>query len=264
MAAEMSFLDHLESLRWHLIRVLAVTFALAIMAFVYKEILFHDIILAPTRADFFTYRQLCTLGQRFGIEVFCMEELPFILQSRRMTGQFTMHIGASLVAGVVVAFPYVFWEVWRFIRPGLHVREQGVLRATTAIVSLLFFIGVLFGYFVLVPVAVQFLGGYRVDPSVLNEFDVVSYVSTVVLLVLFSGLAFELPIVMYFLARVGLVGVVTLRKWRRYAVVVILALSAMITPPDPFSQLLVSLPLFLLYECGIWVAKWVATQPRAH
>ncbi len=262
MATEMNFLEHLEVLRWHLIRILIAVVCVAIGAFVYKDIIFHQIILAPTRGDFFTYHQLCIWGRKLGIDTFCIETLPFILQSRRLTGQFTIHVVASLVSGIVGTFPYVFWELWRFVRPGLRSQERGVVQFTTGIVSSLFFIGILFGYFVLVPVAVQFLGSYQVDPSVLNEFDIISYVSTVVLLVLFSGLAFELPVVVYFLATVGLVSAALLRSWRRHAIVVILILSAMITPPDPFSQLLIAVPLFVLYQCGIWVAKGVEKKKR--
>ena len=174
-----------------------------------------------------------------------------------MSGQFTMHIGAAAVAGLVVAFPYVFWEMWRFVRPALQRSERGFFRATTLVVSLLFFVGVAFGYYILVPVSVQFLANYQIDESVVNQFDIVSYVSTVLLLVLCSGLVFQLPLVVYFLTRAGLLSVAWLRHYRRHALVVTFVLAAMITPPDPFSQMLVALPLVLLYFFSIFIAKLV-------
>ena len=263
MGQEMTFLEHLEALRWHLWRALVAILLGALVAFLSKRLLFHEIILAPTRVDFFTYRQFCFLGERLlSIKAFCLESFPFILQSRRMAGQFTMHVTASLGAGIISVFPYVFWEIWRFIRPGLLPKEQNILRLTTGVVSVLFFAGVLFGYFILVPISVQFLGHYSVDRSVLNEFDIVSYVSTVVMLVLFSGLAFQLPVVIFFLTKIGFLTSALLRAWRRYAWVVILIISAMITPPDPFSQLFIAFPLLLLYECGIWVSRGVERREQ--
>ena len=255
---EMSFLEHLEALRWHVIRSLVVVAICAVGAFIGKHILFHVVLLAPTRPDFFTYTALCQLGEIFSIDTFCMKEMSFVLQSRKMTGQLTMHIGAAGVAGVVVAFPYVFWELWRFIRPALRAKEQGLVSSTTLVVSLLFFLGVSFGYFILVPVAIHFLAGYQIDDSIINQFDIISYVSTVLLLVLSSGLVFQWPLLVYFVVRTGLVSTRQIRQYRRHALVAAFILSALITPPDPFSQLLMALPLMILYEVGLWVARFVA------
>lgn len=254
---EMSFLEHLEVLRWHLIRALIAILFCAVVAFVSKYVLFHLIIFAPARADFPTYLWLCKLGEWMHIRVFCVEEMPFLLQSRRVGGQLTMHIGAAAVAGLIIAFPYVFWELWRFIRPALHVVERSQFRSTTCVVSLLFFTGVAFGYYILVPVALQFLGNYQIDSSVVNQFDIISYVSTVLLLVLCAGLVFQLPLLVYFLTRAGVLSTEWLIRYKRHALVFVFVLSALITPPDPFSQVLFALPLMLLYFFSIFVAKLV-------
>ena len=195
---EMSFIDHLEELRWHIIRSLLAIIVFAIIAFVSKEIVFGIILLGPSKSDFWTYQALCNLGQQIGVSAFCIDELPFIIQSRQMAGQFMMHISSSFVIGIIFAFPYAFWEFWRFISPGLYVNEKKAARGATFYVSLLFFIGVMFGYFILTPISINFLANYQIDPSILNEFDIISYVSTITTLVLASGMLFQLPMVIYF------------------------------------------------------------------
>ena len=260
---DMPFLEHLEHLRWHLIRVLVAIAVCAVLSFLAKHLLFHVLILAPTRADFPTYVWLCKLGEIVRIDAFCIQKMPFLLQSRKMSGQFTMHVGAAFVAGLVLSFPYVFWEIWRFVRPALRSAEKGLLRATTFFVSLLFFTGITFGYYILAPVAIQFLANYHVDKSVINQFDIVSYVSTVLLLVLSSGLVFQLPLVVYFLTRAGVLSSSWLRYYKRHALVAVFVLAAMITPPDPFSQALVALPLMVLYFFSIFVAQIVERRKKS-
>ena len=259
---DMPFLEHLEALRWHLIRALVAIAVCAVGAFLAKHLLFHTLILGPTRPDFPTYLWLCKLGELIRVDAFCIEQMPFSLQSRKMIGQFTMHVGAALVAGVVLAFPYVFWEIWHFVRPALRVKERRLMYGTTFFVSLLFFTGVTFGYYVLVPVAVQFLSNYQVDESVLNQFDIVSYVSTILLLVLASGLVFQLPLLVYFLTKAELLSSAWLKHYRRHALVAVFVLAAMITPPDPFSQALLALPLMLLYFFSIFVA-WIVERRQS-
>ena len=254
---EMSFLEHLESLRWHLIRALIAILLSAVLAFMGKYVLFHLILLAPTRTDFLTYQWLCSLGKSVEIEAFCIDQMPFVLQSRRVSGQFTMHVAAAAVAGFVLSFPYVFWELWRFIKPALKASEEALIRSTTLFVSLLFFTGILFGYYILVPISIHFLANYQIDPSVVNQFDIISYVSTVLVLVLCSGLVFQLPLVVYFLTKGGWITASMLLYYKRHAILLMLLLSAMITPPDPFSQVLVALPLVLLYFFSIFVARLV-------
>lgn len=252
---EMSFIDHLEELRWHLVRSVASVLVFSVAAFVSKGFIFGVLILGPSKTDFWSYRMLCKLSEVVGIDALCINELPFIIQSRQLTGQFTMHITSSLVVGLICAFPYAFWEIWRFVAPGLYSHERNLTRGATFFVSVLFMIGVLFGYFIVTPVSVYFLANYQLDPSILNEFDIISYVSTVVTLVLSSGLIFQLPIVMYFLTKAGIVTPEFLITYRRHAIVVIFIVGAVITPPDPFSQMLVSLPIVGLYEVSIYISK---------
>lgn len=255
--SDMSFLDHLEELRWHLIRSLIAIVLLAVLAFVSKEIVFGRIILGPSKTDFLTYQWLCQLADLIGSEALCIKELPFIIQSRQMTGQFSMHLTSSFVIGLIVAFPYAFWEIWRFIKPGLYPTERKAARGATFYVSLLFTLGILFGYFVVAPISVNFLANYQIDASILNEFDIISYVSTVTTLVLACGVLFQLPIVVFFMTRAGLVTSQLLKAYRKHAIVVILVLGAMLTPPDPISQILIAVPLVLLYQVGIAIAKRV-------
>lgn len=255
---EMSFLDHLEAFRWHIVRSFAAIVLFSIIAFASKEFVFGTLILGPSRPDFWFYEMACKFGQAVANSTgFCIDELPFIIQSRKMTGQFSMHITSSIVVGLIVSFPYFFWEMWRFISPALYSKEKQYSRGATFFVTLLFMSGVLFGYYIVTPISVNFLANYQVDPSVLNEFDITSYVSTVTMLVLACGLMFQLPMVIYFMTKAGILNPEILRKFRRHSIVVILILGALITPPDPISQLLISLPLMLLYEISIYIATIV-------
>lgn len=252
---EMSFLDHLEELRWHIIRSLISIMVFAIAAFLAKKIVFHGIILAPSRTDFWTYRILCKVSELINTSALCIEELPFIIQSRQMTGQFTMHLTSSFVIGLILAFPYAFWEMWRFISPGLYSKEKKIARGSVFFVSLLFGIGILFGYFIVSPISINFLSNYQLDPSISNEFDIISYVSTLTMLVLACGLMFQLPIIVYFLTKAGIVTPGFMRTYRKHAIIVILVISAIITPPDIVSQILIALPLIVLYEISIFISK---------
>ena len=254
---EMSFLDHLEELRWHLIRSLIAIMVFAVAAFLSKDLVFHTIILGPSRLDFWTYELLCKFSVMLNTPALCIEELPFIIQSRKMTGQFSMHITSSFVIGIICAFPYAFWEIWRFVKPGLYPRERKAARGATFYVSLLFLLGVGFGYFIVTPVSVNFLANYQLDPTILNEFDIISYVSTVITLILGCGILFQLPIIVYFLTRAGIVTPELLVQYRRHAIIVILVLGAMLTPPDPFSQILVAIPLLGLYQVSIFISRRV-------
>ena len=259
---EMSFLDHLEELRWHLIRSLTAIFVFAIAAFVSKGIIFGEIILGPSKPSFWTYRMLCNLSEILNSDALCISELPFIIQSRQMTGQFSMHITSSFVIGLICAFPYAFWEIWRFVKPGLYDKERKAATGATFYVSLLFFMGVFFGYFVVTPISINFLSNYQIDPSILNEFDIISYVSTVTTLVLACALLFQLPIVVYFATKAGLVSSSLLKTYRKHSIIVILMLSAVLTPPDPFSQVLIAIPLGLLYQLSILIAIKLEKKER--
>lgn len=259
---QMPFLEHLEELRWHIIRSLAAIIAFAIIAFLAKRFVFHTIILGPSRPDFWTYRMLCKLSERINAPALCIKHLPFTLQSRQMTGQFTMHLTASLMIGLIGAFPYTFWELWRFIKPGLYASEKSVFYGTTFIVSCFFLLGVLFGYYIIVPLAINFLASYQLDLCIFNAFDITSYVSTLATLVLACAFMFQLPVAVYFLAKVGLAKPSLMRTYRRYAMIGIFTLAAVITPPDVMSQLLVAIPLVLLYEFSIFIAQFVINKEK--
>jgi sec-independent protein translocase protein TatC len=256
----MSFLDHLEALRWHLLRSVTAVLIFTVVAFIAKDFVFGVLILGPSKVDFLTYRVLCDIGNYFGIPALCINDLPFTIQSRQMTGQFSMHMTSSMVVGLIAAFPYLFYEVWRFISPGLYAKERNAARGAVFFVSFLFLSGALFGYYVLTPMSINFLANYQLDPSIANEFDITSYVSTLSMLVLASAIMFQLPVVVYFLSMSGLVTSKMLKSYRRHSIVVILIVSAIITPPDVISQLLIAMPILVLYELGILIAKRLEKQ----
>jgi sec-independent protein translocase protein TatC len=262
---EMSFLEHLEELRWHIIRSVIAIMILMIIAFVFKNLIFNTIILSPKNPDFLTNRLLCRLGEAFDIGALCINTKPVNLISIKMAGQLTTHITVSLVAGLILAFPYVLWEFWNFFKPALHNNEQEHARGAVLVTSLLFFIGVLFGYFALAPLSIHFLTTYQVSPDVVNQINIRSYIGTLTSICLATGLVFELPMITYFLTKVGLVTPEFLKKYRKHSIVVIVILAAIITPPDVFSQMLVSIPLLILYEVGIVISRRVIkNKEREH
>lgn len=255
---EMSFLDHLEELRWHLIRSTLAIVIIGCAAFAFKGFIFDVIIFGPKNMDFPTYRFFCNIATFFGTTSdFCGESLPFTIQSRLMAGQFSAHIWTSIWAGIILGFPYILYELWRFISPGLYENERKHSRGFILSASLLFFIGVLFGYYVVAPLSINFLGTYQVSREVLNEIDLASYVSTVRSSVIACGIMFELPIIIYFLTKVGLVTPEFLKKYRKIALVLVLVLSSIITPPDVTSQIVVAIPILLLYQLSIQISGWV-------
>ncbi|MEZ4809169.1 MAG: twin-arginine translocase subunit TatC [Allomuricauda sp.] len=254
---EMSFLDHLEELRWHLIRSTLAVVIVACVAFAMKNFIF-GIIFGPKNMDFPTYKFFCSIATYFGIDSeFCGESLPFTIQSRLMAGQFSAHIWTSIWAGVIIAFPYVLWELWRFISPGLHENERKYSKGFIFAASSLFFLGVLFGYYVVAPLSINFLGTYTVYGEVHNDIDLASYIGTVRAAVIACGIMFELPIVIFFLTKIGLVTPEILKKHRKIALVIVLILSAIITPPDVTSQIVVAVPVLILYQISIYISKIV-------
>ncbi len=260
---EMSFLDHLEELRWHLIRSTLAVVIIGCIAFVMRGFIFDTILFGPKNLDFPTYKFFCNVATFFGItSEFCGDELPFTIQSRLMAGQFSAHIWTSIWAGVIVGFPYILWELWRFISPGLYEKERRHSRGFILTASFLFFLGVLFGYYVVAPLSINFLGTYQVSKQVTNEIDLASYVGTVRAAVIACGIMFELPIVIYFLTKVGLVTPEILKKYRKIALVVVLLLSAIITPPDVASQIVVAIPVLVLYQVSIYISKMVLKREK--
>lgn len=261
---EMTFLDHLEELRWHVIRAALAIMVLMFAAFAYIREIFDYILFAPAKVDFIFFKWMCSLGNLVGaVETLCVTDLPFKVQSRNMTGQFMMSITASFVIGLIVAFPYVVWELWSFVRPGLQLKEKKFSRGAVFAISGLFLIGVAFGYFILSPMTIWFLSTYQVSSMIVNEFDITSYVSTVASLVLGCGLLFQFPVVVYFLTKIGMVTPQLMRTYRRHAIVVIIILGAVVTPSaDPFSLAIISLPLYFLYEISIFTSVVVLRKKR--
>lgn len=261
----MSFLGHLEALRWHLVRSAGVIVILAAVAFCFPEILFGKIILGPKDPSFFTYQFLCSISHKWGMgDTLCFTDFNFTFQNIEVTGQFTLAMWGAFVAGLVLAFPYVLWEIWRFIKPALKEKETKAATGFIFYASMLFVAGILFGYYVVTPMAIYFLGNYQVDPTIKNNFSIDSYISVVTTLVLLMGLVFELPIIVYFLARFGIISAEFMGKYRKHAVIVILIVAAVITPTtDILTQMLVAVPLWILYEASIIVAKRVEKNRAA-
>lgn len=252
---EMSFLQHLEVLRWHLVRSAIAVLSLTVVSFFFKELIFDGILLAPKHADFLTYRAMCRLGEFLHIDDFCIKEIDFRLQNVDLSGQFSTHMMTSFIAGLILGSPYVFWELWKFVQPALHDKEKKYARGIVGYVSALFILGILFGYYVLAPFSVNFLGTYQVSKEVENIISLDSFISTVVTMTLISGIVFELPVLVYFLTKLGLLTPQFMRQYRRHAVVVILILAAVITPSaDITTMLLTAFPLYLLYEASIFVS----------
>lgn len=257
--AEMSFLGHLEALRWHLVRAVGVVMVLALTWFFLKELLFDGILLAPKNPQFLTYRVLCSLSDRLQLgDDLCIREIPFKLIATDISSQFTTHMWVAFVAGLVTGFPYVVWELWRFIKPALHEKERRYANGIVFYTSFLFITGVLFGYYVITPMTVNFLGNYQVSTEVQNMISLDSFISTVTTMTLITGIVFELPIVVYFLSKVGILNPKFMRDYRRHAIVVILILSAVITPTsDATTLIMVAIPLYVLYEVSIFVSAYV-------
>lgn len=259
---EMGFLDHLEELRKRIFFGAAFILIGGIVLFLSKDWLFDVVLFGPRRVDFITFRAFCQLSQWVGAgDSLCVTSINYELINTTMLGNFTTHILVSAIAGFIVAFPAVFWQAWLFVRPALKEKERKSARGIGASSSFLFFLGVLFGYYVIAPLSLQFLGNYELS-DVQSRISVMSYMKTVASITLASGLIFQLPVVVYFLSKAGLVTPELLRKYRRHSLVAILIVSALITPPDVTSQVLVSLPVLVLYEVSIIISKRVHRKKK--
>lgn len=252
--AEMSFLDHLEALRWHVIRSFIAIFVFAIVAFIEKDFIFDSIIFAPKNPDFWTNRMFALLSEYVGVDALKINTHELQLISISMSGQFMVHMWTSIIAGFILAFPYVIFQFWSFIKPALYENERRHATGAVMYMTILFFIGVLFGYYLIVPLSVDFLGAYSISSTVVNQINILSYISTVTSIVIAGGVIFELPIIAFFLSKVGLLTPRFMRKYRRHSFLVLLIISAIITPPDIFSQIMVCIPLVLLYEVSIVIS----------
>lgn len=260
---EMTFLQHLEELRWHIIRAVLAVVVFGILAFIFKSVLFDKILMAPSNENFWTNRMLCQFGQRMNIQSLCINKTPLVLQNTQVSGMFLAHIKISIIAGLVMAFPVIFYEFWKFIRPALYQNEQRYASGAIFYISFLFLLGVVFGYFLITPLSINFLYNYKISDVVKNIPTLSSYVSLITSIVLASGILFELPVLVYFLSKIGLVTADFLKRYRKHAVIVILLVAGIITPPDVFSQIMVSLPLLLLYEISILLSRRVEKAREA-
>lgn len=253
----MSFWDHLEELRGHIFRSLIAVVVLAFIAFANRHVIFDWIILAPSSSHFITYRLLCRFGHWVHANSLCITDMHLKIINIKMSGQFLTHMYISIVAGFILAFPYVLWEIWRFVQPAMHENERKYSRGGLLVSTLLFLTGVIFSYFLIVPLTVNFLGTYSVSSDVVNQISLSSYISTVVSVTFAVGIVFELPILVYFLTRIGIITPMMMKQNRKYMFVILLTVSAIITPPDVFSQMMVMIPLWGLYESSILVSKRV-------
>jgi sec-independent protein translocase protein TatC len=260
---EMSFLDHLEALRWHLIRATLAILTIAIVLFVYQKEVYEYFLLAHLNNNFPAYAWLCEFSRIFGIESgFCNVNYPLVLQSLSPTDQLSNAMWTSAILGFVIAFPYVLFEIWSFISPGLSVKERKSSRGFIVISSFLFFMGVTFSYFVISPLSVYFFFNYQITDMIQNNFNFSEYISMITNTMLGVAIVFELPIIIYFLTKIGLVTPEFLRSSRKYAIVIILIVAAIITPPDVASQIIVAIPIMILYEVSILISKLVIKKEK--
>lgn len=261
---EMSFVDHLEALRWHLVRAVIVWLVAVIAIFTQIDWVFDNIVYAPARSTFVSYRALCDFSHWLGLgQALCMPAVNIELQGNTISGPFMSAISISVIGGLIIAFPYLFWELWRFIKPALSAKEVRYSRGSLFWVSLCFFVGAAFGYFLLAPFTFNFLGSFKLGTTgaYIYRPTLDDYIDTLNNIILGCGIAFELPIMAYVLGKIGLISAAFLRKYRKYAFVVILILSAVITPsPDWTSQIIVSVPLLILYELSVLIVARIDKQ----
>ena len=256
----MSFLEHLEELRWHLVRSVASVLIFAIIAFIFHKFIYKNVLEAPMNSDFFTNRMLCRLAEMLNSIELCINSTPLSIQNLDMSGEFSASIMISLYAGLIVAFPYIIWEMWRFIAPALYENERKHARGSVLAISIMFFIGTLFGYYIIVPLTVHFFGSWKISETIATQIQLGSYLSTITFIPFSTGVIFELPILMIFLTKVGIVSPAFLIKYRKHAIIVLMILAAVITPPDIFSMILVVIPLITLYEVSIILTKRTAKK----
>ena len=258
---QMTFLEHLEALRWHLIRGIIAVVIGAIFSFINGKYIFDSILLGSTKNDFWTYRMLCDLSHYiYDSDRICIEVMGFKLQALDIQEQFYQHFMIAIIGGLIIAMPYLLYEIYRFIKPALKNSEKKYSMLVICFSSFLFFAGVLFGYYILSPISVNFLANYSLSDSIERNFKVSSVINFISLLTLGAGIIFELPIVVYFLSKIGLLTAETMKKYRRIAIIVILIISAIITPPDVMSQIILTFPILILYEIGIFIARKVSPK----
>ncbi len=261
--SEMSIIEHLEELRWHLLKSVVAIFVCAIVVFVYDDFFLNHLLFDPLQVDFFSYHKLCQLGAWLEMkDSFCLDKINITLQNTEPAGQFMTYITSGFTIGFIIAFPYVFFQIWSFIKPALLDGELRVASGLLFWTTLLFLCGIMFGYYILLPFSINFLSSFSMNTMIKNDINVSSYFDLLTSLVLGCGIMFEMPIVVYFLTKIGLVTPAFLTTYRKYSIVVILVIAAIITPPDVISQLIVSVPLFILYEISIYVSMRIVLKEK--
>jgi len=252
----MTFLDHLEELRWRIVKSAILIVVFAIFIWIFQTWIMNHLFLSIGSAEFLTFRILCDY---FGV---CIDDISISYQSIELTGQFSYALMMSIMGGFVLAFPFTFYQIWAFIKPGLKKNEKTVANGIVVYISLLFFLGIGFGYFVVAPLCVQFFGNYQISAEIANEIKISSYMSTILSTIFYSGLLFLLPVVSYLFTKLGVISSSWLKKYRKHSIIGILILSALITPPDLISQVIVGIPIVLLYEVGVLVSKNVERKQK--
>ncbi|MFQ3296129.1 MAG: sec-independent protein translocase protein TatC [Polaribacter sp.] len=260
---EMSFLGHLEELRWHLVRSAAAIFIIAVLLFIFQKEVFDHFLLAHRKPDFITYQIFCDFFSFFGMDsTFCNVAFTDNLISLKPTQQLMTAIWSSLILGIILSFPYLLWELWRFISPGLTNKEVKSSKGFIFIASFLFFCGIAFSFYVIAPISIHFLYNYKISDVIQNNFTLDSHIGLVTNMLLGVSILFELPMLIYFLTKIGLVTPEFLKKYRKHALVIVLILAAIITPPDVASQVIVAIPILILYEISIKVSKLVIKKQQ--
>ncbi len=257
LEAEMSFFDHIDVLRKHLLRALVVIIVFTAGAFYFSDFIFNSVIMGPKNPSFWTYRMMCKLVERFpsiGSD-FCITKIDAKIINTEMAGQFTLQLNSCVMVGIILGIPYLLFELWLFIKPALHDKERKSASGFVFFASFLFFLGILFGYFIICPLSINFLTNFTVSPDIQNTFTIDSYLSSVMTLTLGSGVIFQLPVIIFILSKMGIMTPAFMRASRRYSTVIILIIAAVVTPTaDPYTMLIVALPLFLLYELSIYIS----------
>jgi len=265
LEAEMSFFDHIDVLRKHLLRALAVILVFTIGAFYYTDFIFNEIIMGPKNPGFWTYRMMCKLVERFpsiGPE-FCITKIDAKIINTEMAGQFTLQLNSCVMVGIILGIPYLLFELWLFVKPALHDNERKSASGFVAFASFLFFLGILFGYYIICPLSINFLTNFTVSPDIQNTFTIDSYLSSVMTLTLGSGVIFQLPVIIFILSKMGIMTPAFMRASRRYSIVIILIIAAVVTPTaDPYTMMIVALPLFLLYEVSIYISANIERKKK--
>jgi sec-independent protein translocase protein TatC len=260
---DQTFWDHADVLRKYLIRSILIILVLSIIAFFFKDFIFNSIILGPKHPDFITYRLLCSLGKQFHVDSLCFEEIPFSLINIELGGQFRWHMIISIVSGMIIGFPIILYQLWLFVKPALKPNELKNSKGTMFYITALFTLGVLFGYYIILPLTINFLANYELSSQIKNQITIASYISTATWLPISTGLVFELPVLVFFLAKIGLITAKFLKRYRKYSIVIILIIAGIITPStDMFTQVIVALPLYALYEISITIAARINKKQR--